>query len=107
MIKESFCITATKENSQIRLKFGGANFSKAECMSAFWAIDEKLELLEDSYNFISLPNGSLTVKAVLPDDEPWKTNVEILSNGFAFEEISNVVSAAKKQLAEFFKSIPQ
>ena len=107
MTTEPFIITAAKETFQITLKYGGADFSKAECRSAFSAIDEKLEIMEETDNFILLPNRSLKITALLPDDEPWETNVEILSNGFTFEEINKVVLFVKKQLNDLFKSIHQ
>ena len=100
-----FTIKSWKENGQIKIEFGGIDFSRAEAASVFMGIEKELKsdlkysILKSNYV------GDLIIKAFLPEAEPWETEVQIQSSGFNLDEIKRVVSAAYNGLANHYDSL--
>jgi len=81
-------IKSWKENGQIKLEFGGGNFSRAEIYSAFLGIEKELNSSLKYSGLNSDYSGNLIINAILPNKEPWETIVQIQNSGFSIDEIN-------------------
>jgi hypothetical protein len=100
-----FTIKSWKENGQIKIEFGGFNFSRAECTIAFMGIEDELKSDSKYSGLNSNYSGDLIIRAFLPDSDPWETTVQIQCNGYDLDEIKRVVSASYNSLVNHYNSL--
>ncbi|MGE5458808.1 MAG: hypothetical protein ACM3RX_10675 [Methanococcaceae archaeon] len=98
-------LTLWKENDGIKIYVPGNEVSRAGLSLAFDAIKKEMDNNIKHKNLKSKPKGQLSIIATFPNDEPWITTAKIISEGFSFDEIWEIIIEINRKYYESFNPI--